>query len=154
MSSLLTRKVCSTTSSCKQTAATNCEGCSQAFCTKHFIDHRRLLGEEMDLIINEQNNFRQIFDQQQTEFELHPFVKTIDEWEKESTMKIQQKAKDLRLELLKLVTTRKDEFLNKLQQLSGELRESRENDNFIEMDLQQWKNNLEDLKAKLDSTSI
>ncbi|CAF2912672.1 unnamed protein product [Rotaria sp. Silwood2] len=151
MASLSTRKLCSTINGCKQTAAINCEGCLQAFCTKHFLDHRHLLGEEMNVIISEHNHLQHTLSQS-TEPDSHPFVKKINEWEKESVAKIQQKAEELRLDLFKLISMRNNEILSTLQQLSEELNENRENDNFIEMDLQQWKITLENLKAKLDSS--
>jgi hypothetical protein len=153
MAFISTRKVCSTTSNCKQTAATNCEGCLQPFCTKHFNEHRLGLGEEINVIISEQTELQHIFNQQPTEPDSHPFVKRIDEWEKESIAKIQQKAKDLRLELIRLTTIHNDELSKKLRYLSEQLHENRENDNFIEIDLQQWKTTLKDLKAMLDSSS-
>jgi hypothetical protein len=148
------RKACSTTKECKQTAATNCEGCSQAFCTKHLIEHRRTLGEEMNVIVSEQNQLQQTFNEQPTEPDSHPFMKRIDDWEKESIAKIQQKAKDLRLELIQLTTVRKNELSKKLRQMSEQLYESREHDNFIEIDLQQWKNTLKDLRSMLDLSSM
>ena len=124
MASFSTRKLCSTTNSCKQAAATNCEGCLEAFCTKHFIEHRHVLSEEMNVIIGEHNQLQQTFNQQVTEFDLHPFVQKIDEWEKESIVKIQERAKDLRLELNKLTTIYRNELLKKLRYLSEQLNES------------------------------
>jgi hypothetical protein len=148
------RKACSTTKECKQTAATNCEGCSQPFCTKHLIEHRRALGEDMNAIISEQNQLQQIFNEQPTEPDSHPFMKRIDEWEKESIAKIQQKANDLRLELIQLTAIRRGELSKKLRQMSTQLNESRENDNFIEIDLQQWRNTLKDLQSMLDLSTM
>ncbi|CAF0748681.1 unnamed protein product [Rotaria sordida] len=152
MEALPTRKLCSTINDCKQTAATNCEGCSQSFCTKHFLEHRHLLSEEMNVIISEHSHLQHTF-KQSIECDLHPFVKQIDEWEKESIVKIQQKAEKLRQELFQLISIRNNEILSILQQLSEDLNENRKNENFIEMDLQQWKITLENLKTKLDSSS-
>ncbi len=57
MASSSTRKPCANNGGCKQPAAVNCEGCSQAFCIKHLLDHRRFLGEEMNVIISEHDQF-------------------------------------------------------------------------------------------------
>ena len=151
MTSSSTRKMCSTSTGCKQTAATNCEGCSQAFCTKHYIGHRRSLGEEMNVIISEHNQLQQTYNQRPTEPNSHPLVKQIDEWEKQSIFKIQEKAKELRQNLFQLTSMHNDELSKKLRLLAEQLNENRESDNFIEADLRQWKNNLEDLKASLTS---
>jgi hypothetical protein len=153
MTSFLTRKVCSITSGCKQTATTNCEGCSQSYCTKHYTEHRRLLGDEMNVLISEHNHLQHAFNEQPTEIDSHPFVKKIDEWEKESIAKIQQKSKELRHDLLQLTTMHREELSKKLRGLSEQLNESRENDNFIETDIQQWKATLENLTASLHSSS-
>ncbi|CAF3102434.1 unnamed protein product [Rotaria socialis] len=151
MASLQTRKLCSTAGSCKQTAATNCEGCLQSFCTKHFIDHRNALSEEMNDIISEYNCLKSTFDQS-AEPDSHPFFKDIDQWKEDSITKIQQKAQELRIELFQLIAIRKAEILEKLQQACEEIKNSQEIDNFIELDLLQWKTTLQNLKAKCDPT--
>ncbi|CAF3378729.1 unnamed protein product [Rotaria sp. Silwood1] len=153
MASSSTRKYCANANSCKQTAAALCEGCSQALCTKHFIDHRRLLSEEMDVIISEYNQFQNIFNEQRTNFDLHPIIKKINEWEKESIDKIQQKAQELRQELLQQTTIHFEELSKKLQHLSEQLKEGREHDSFVETDLCDWKKVLGDLTVNLISPS-
>jgi hypothetical protein len=107
----------------------------------------------MTIIISEHDHLQNTFNQQPTEPDSHPFVKAIDEWEKVSIVKIQQKAKALRLELNHLTTLHKDELAKRLRHLSEQLNDSRENDNFIELDLQQWKTTLKDLKVMLDPSS-
>jgi hypothetical protein len=154
MASSSTRKLCTNSDGCKQPAATNCEGCSQALCTKHFIDHRRLLSEEMNVIITEHDQFQQSLNQQTAQPELHPLIKQIDEWEKASIVKIRQKAKELRLQLLQLTTAHLDELSRNIRQLSEKLREAREHDSFVETDLRDWKKFIEDLKQNLASPSI
>jgi hypothetical protein len=153
MASSSTRKLCTNSNGCKQPAATNCEGCSQALCTKHFIDHRRLLGEEMNVIITEHDQFQQSLNQQTSQPESHPLIKQIDEWEKASIVKIQQKAEELRLELLLFTTSHLDELSKNIRQLSEKLREAREHDSFVETDLRDWKKLIEDLKQNLASPS-
>ncbi|CAF2517150.1 unnamed protein product [Rotaria sp. Silwood2] len=149
MASSSTRKYCADTNGCKQTAAALCEGCSQALCTKHFIDHRRLLSEEIDVIISEYNQFQNTFNEQTTNIDLHPLVKQINAWEKESIDKIQQKAQELRQELLQQTTIDFEKLSKKLQHLSEQLKEGREHDSFVETDLCDWKKSLEDLKSNL-----
>jgi len=134
-------------------AAALCEGCSQALCTKHFIDHRRLLGEEMNVIISEHDEFQHTLNQHTTNPGSHPLIKQINEWEQESIARIQQKSKELREELLQLTTVHLDELSKKLRHLSEKLNEGREHDSFVETDLQDWKKSLDDLKANLNSPS-
>ncbi|CAF3533921.1 unnamed protein product [Rotaria sordida] len=153
MASSSARKYCANVNGCKQTAAALCEGCSQALCTKHFIDHRRLLDEEMDVIISEYNQFQNTFNKETTNFDSHPLIQQINEWEKESIVKIQQKAQELRQNLLEQTSINLKELSKKLQHLSEQLKEGREHDSFVETDLCDWKKSLDDLKANLTSPS-
>jgi hypothetical protein len=153
MATSSTRKQCANDDGCKQAAVTNCEGCSKAFCIKHFTDHRRLLDEEMNVIIEEHDLLQNSLNQQITKPDSHSLIKQIDQWEKESIEKVQQRAKELRQELLQSTNTYTNDLSKKFQQLSEKLKESRENDNFIETDLQDWKKTLTNLKANLTSPS-
>jgi hypothetical protein len=153
MASSSLRKHCANGNDCKQPAAALCEGCSKALCTKHFIDHRRLLGEEMDVIISEHNHFQHILNEQTINRDSHPLFKQIDEWEKESIIKIQQKAKELREQLFHLTTVHWNELSKRLRNLSEQLKEGREHDSFVETDLQQWEKTMANLKAKFISPS-
>ena len=149
MSAFSTRKQCTHDDGCKQVAVTNCEGCSKAFCIKHFTNHRSLLEEEMKMIIDEHDLLKNSLDQQINK----PLIKEVDQWEKESMEKVQQRANELRQELLQSTVNSANDLSKNLQQLSDKLAESRENDSFIETDLQSWKNTLSNLKANLTSTS-
>jgi hypothetical protein len=153
MASSIIRKYCTKGDDCKQPAAALCEGCSKALCTKHFIDHRRLLGEEMVEIISEHNHFQYILNQETANPDSHPLFKQIDEWENESIVKIQRNAAALRGQLLHLITDRSDNLSKKLRNLSEKLKEGQEHDSFVETDLQQWKKTINDLKARFASPS-
>jgi hypothetical protein len=135
MASVLTRKPCAADSGCKHAAIFNCEGCSRAFCTNHVSDHRRLLGEEMNEIIGEHDHLRNILIQQTSEPESHPFIKHIDDWEKSSIAKVQQKANETRQESLRLITAHANEISERLQKVSEQLNKGQEHDDFIETDL-------------------
>ena len=153
MASSSLRKHCANGNDCKQPAAALCEGCSKALCTKHFIDHRRLLGEEMDVIISEHNHFQHILNEQTANRDSHPLFKQINEWENETIIKIQQKAKELREQLLDLTTVHWNELSKRLRNLSEQLKEGREHDSFVETDLQQWEKTINNLKEKFISPS-
>jgi hypothetical protein len=153
MASFSTRKQCANGNGCKQMAAALCEGCSQALCTKHFIDHRRFLGEEMNVIISEHDQLQHAINQQTTNLDSHSLMKKINEWEKESIAKIQQKAKELRQEFHQFTTDHFSEITKQLRYLSEKLTEGREYDSFVETDLQDWKKSLDKLKENVVSPS-
>jgi len=151
MACLSIRKQCTIDNSCKQGSVTNCEGCSKAFCVKHFTEHRRLLDEEMNVIISEHDHLKSTLNQHAVKPDHHPLFKDINNWEKESMAKIQQRAKELRQELLLSTNAHEKELTKKLQQLSEKLKKSRESDDYIEADLQCWKKILDNLKTDLNS---
>jgi hypothetical protein len=151
MASASTRKQCANNDDCKQAGIAYCEGCSHTFCGKHFNDHRRLLGEELNVIFSDCNEVKDTLNQQLVKPDSHPLIKQIDEWEHNSIASIQQRAKELREQLLQLGTVHRSELSQKLRQLSEQSNEAHEHDSFSETDLHQWKKTLEDLKADLAS---
>ena len=78
----------------------------------------------------------------------------IDQWEKESIVRIQQRANDLRAEFFERMAIESETLSAKIRQISEQLIESREIDNFVEKDLLQWTSCQNDLKANLYSPSI
>ncbi|CAF2052126.1 unnamed protein product [Rotaria magnacalcarata] len=154
MESDATRKHCASNDACKQTATAICEGCSQAFCTKHFNAHRLFLGDEIDAVISEYDQVHHIFNEQKTNTDAHPLMKQISDWEKESIAKIQQKARELRQELIQKNTIHLDRLSKKLQDLSEQLKQGREHDSFVEADIGNWKKSLGGLKKQLVLKSI
>jgi hypothetical protein len=154
MASLLTRKLCAAGNSCKHAANFNCEGCSQAFCSKHVSDHRRFLGEELNEIIGEHDHLKNALIHQTTESELHPLIKKIDDWEKISIAKVRQRANETRQELIQLITVHTNEISERLQKVAEQLSQGQEHDDFIETDLRRWKETLAKLKLELASPSL
>ncbi|CAF2564377.1 unnamed protein product [Rotaria sp. Silwood2] len=153
MASAATRKQCANDDGCKQIGVAYCEGCTRSFCGKHYNDHRRLLSEELDVIFSDCNEIKDALNQQITTRDSHSLMKQIDDWEKQSIANIQQRAKELRQQLLQLAANHRNKVSQKLQQLSEQSVEAREHDSFSETDLHQWKKTLEDLKTNLTSPS-
>ena len=151
MAFVSTRKQCVYSTGCKQMAAALCEGCSQSLCTKHFLDHRRSLAEEMNVLITEHDQLQNTLNQQTKDPNSFTLMTQIDQWEKESIAQIQQRAIVLRQELVQLAADHVNELSNKLRQLSDKLKEAQEEDNFVETDLQDWKKSLDRLKENLTS---
>ena len=85
------RRLCSVGEPCLQPAASSCEGCSQSFCSAHWVEHRRSLDEQIDVLIHD---LEVSLDKQALEVDHHPLKDEIDQWEKESIAKIQDKAKE------------------------------------------------------------
>ncbi|CAF4908882.1 unnamed protein product [Rotaria sp. Silwood1] len=89
--------------------------------------------------------------QQMEDPQQHPLVKKINQWEQESIVKIRQAAEEARNRLIKTTTEYTNDLKQKLNNLSDELRQGQEDNDFIETDLQQWIQKLEELKKELHS---
>ena len=150
---MASRKQCVYNEGCKQMATANCEGCLQALCTKHFVEHRRVLEKEMNEVISEHDQLQYTLNLQAEQPNSHPLMKEINEWEKLSIVKIQQKANELRQELLKHATGHIMEMSKNLRSLSENLKKGQEEDSFVETDLQGWKKILDELKSNFTSPS-
>jgi hypothetical protein len=82
-----------------------CEGCSQTFCLKHTNQHQHFLNYQLDEIIREHENMFKTFNEnkQQSSF----LFDQIDQWEKDSVLKIQQTAQDARIQIQRLAELQK-----------------------------------------------
>lgn len=75
-----------------------CEGCSQAFCRQHVLEHRDALTDQLEEMMTDHNLLQQkILDE--TDDAHSPFLTHIDEWEKNSILKIQKIAEEKREQL-------------------------------------------------------
>jgi hypothetical protein len=142
---------CAMDGSCKQAAVFQCQGCRAVYCCNHVTDHRQKLGEEMNTIISEHDHIKNIFTQHTSNPNLHPLIKQIDDWEKESIEKIQLKAKELLEQLLQPAAMQINGLFKRLEPVSEQLNKGRELDGFIETDLNLWKETLARIKFDLIS---
>ena len=100
-------------------------------------------------IIIEKNELQRILDQIRVNPELHPLIEKLNEWEKKSIEKIQQRTEQLRRQLLELTGPHQRQLSQKLQNLSDEIRD----DVLTENGLQRWKTILDALKKDLQTPS-
>ncbi|CAF3574906.1 unnamed protein product [Rotaria sp. Silwood1] len=121
-----------------------CEGCLRMFCPKHSNDHRNDLSKQLEEIVIAHDLMQQIEDPQQ-----HSLLKKVNQWEQESIVKIRQVAEEARNKLLKTTTEHTNKIKQKLNNLSDELRQAHDDNDFIEIDLQKWTKKLEELKKEL-----
>jgi len=74
-----------------------CEGCLQTFCLKHTNEHRDFLNDELDEIILQHENIFNTFNEYKQESFL--LIDQINQWEKDSIIKIQKTAQDVRIQI-------------------------------------------------------
>jgi hypothetical protein len=126
-----------------------CGGCSRVFCPKHSIDHRNELNKQLEEVAVTHDLFQQTLNQQEEDPQQYPLIKKINQWEQKSIDIIRQTAEKARNELFKGASRDTTQVKQKLQILSNELKEGREENDFSEIDLPQWTKKLEELKEEL-----
>jgi chromosome segregation ATPase len=137
----------------KARGISKCEGCSKIFCYNHFGEHRQELNNQLDEVEVTCDLFRQTLTEQTTEPQKHTLVQQIDDWERDSIKRIRQTAKEAREMVLKHTTKHMSEIEVQLNKLTNQLRQSREENDFVETDLHQWKKQLTQLTKELATPS-
>lgn len=150
---IITSRQCRRSGDCTRPAIIHCVGCFQLFCHAHFVDHRRRLENTMKQLMKHDDHLQELVRERINESSRHPLFEEIDRWEHQSITNIQQKANDLRQQLVQLSSFHFNELSEKLQRLREELRISDEQNSFIESDIQNWTKLLEDYREDLISSS-
>jgi hypothetical protein len=130
----------------KEKATYICEGCSQSFCINHLADHHQLISKQLDEIEDTRNVFRQILTEEKTNSQKHPLMKEINQWERDSINRIRETAEEAREILLKHTNEHIDQIEMKLNKFTEELRAIRDENDFNEIILNQFKQNLKQLE--------
>jgi hypothetical protein len=133
----------------KERATSKCAGCLQDFCFNHLVEHRQLLAKQLDEIEVNRDVFRQTLTEQINEPQKHSLVKQIYEWERDSINKVRQTAREAKEVLVKHTAKHITQLEDKLNELTNQLRQSREENDIIETDLDRWKDELTQLTEQL-----
>ena len=137
----------------KEKCAVRCEGCQQIFCRNHLTDHCQELSEQLDDIEINHDLFVQILNEQTNNPKKHFLIKQIDQWEEDSIRKIQQTAKECRQILLEHTP----EYFNKIEinltKLTDQLRKTRQENDFNEIDIKHLQQKLTLLSEQLNNPS-
>jgi hypothetical protein len=126
-----------------------CDGCQQSFCRKHADEHRQELATQMDVIGQEYDVIQRDINRETDE---HPLLRRIDAWERETINKIHQVANQARTELNQLTSETKQELRTIMNILTNELQSSRESEDYTELDLKRWINQLNELRQDLEQS--
>ena len=126
-----------------------CDGCHRSFCFTHVDEHRQELAQEMD-------NIGQQHDILQRDLREENVSKTlsaqIDRWERKSIEKIQVAAAIARDDLKKLTNDSLDLLSQTMNKLTVELKSSRENNEYTEIDLDRWTKQLQELRKEYEKS--
>ena len=131
----------------KGRAQTMCSGCQQWFCVKHFNEHRQNLTDEMEHLSQQHNELHQDFDSPNNN--QNPLFIRINNWEQRSIERIRQVANEVRQNLEEHLNTNKRKLQRSVDEITIELRSSRDNEDYTEIELQKWLNQLKELRQRL-----
>jgi hypothetical protein len=137
----------------KDKSTLRCGGCLQEYCVNHSFDHRQELNKQLDDVEATRHLFRQTLIQQATEPEKHALILQINDWERDSIIRIRQTAEEARQTLLKHTTGHVKQIEVDLNKLTNQLRQSREDNDFYETDLRYWNEELKRLSKELAKPS-
>ena len=137
----------------KDTATLRCLGCLQDFCFKHVVEHQQQLNKQLDQIEQDRDLFQQALNQKTTNPLEHSLIQQVDRWEQDSIEKIKQTAQEIRQTLLVYVNEDIISAKEKVDQLTQQLKYSREEDSVTENLLSKWREDLEKLTQQMDKPS-
>jgi len=137
----------------KEKATLKCSGCSEDFCYSHITDHRQELNQQLDEIEVNRDLFRQTFTEQKTNPKNHSLIKQINKWEEDSIEKIQKTAEHCRQLVIQHLTEHTNQIEINLAKLTDELKQTRQDNDFDEIDLRRLKQKLTELAEELEKPS-
>jgi len=137
----------------KEKATSKCTGCLQDFCYNHFKDHHRELNKQLDEIEINRDVFRQKLHTKINQTNSKSLSKQIDQWEEDSIKIIQQTANECRKNLLQHATKDIYQIKSDLDKLTDQLEEMRRENDFNEIDIDQFRETLSLLTEELSQPS-
>lgn len=136
------KKVCNTCG--KSGGIFTCDGCEKSFCGHHTAAHRQELANQLDIVGQEHDLLRRDLTEN-TGKDL--ILDRINTWEAESINKIKLAADKARADLGQCY----EQFETLCNEVSNEIRSSRESDSYSEIDLNQWMNKLQLIRNELEN---
>ncbi|CAF3997340.1 unnamed protein product, partial [Adineta steineri] len=128
----------------------SCEGCSKRFCFVDLAEHKQILNEELNHIINDFDEFKQRINEQRQNDSL---IKQINQWETNSIEIIQQKAQEWRKFVIESSQTCIDEIEMKFNDLSEQIKQIHQENEFNEINLNCLTTELREITEELNNSS-
>lgn len=137
----------------KKKSAVRCEGCQELFCFDHLTDHQQELSIQFDEIEMNRDLLRQTLTEQINNPNTSLLIKQINQWEEESIQRIKQTADECRQKLLQHTTTHFHQMEVNLVKLTDQIRHTRQENDFNEIDLRLLKERLTQLSEEISKPS-
>ncbi|CAF3747071.1 unnamed protein product [Adineta steineri] len=130
-----------------------CPGCSEGFCFQHLTEHRQILHNQLEEIINNHNQFQQAIIQKKQNPLNSSLIEQINQWETDSIHQIQQIANECRETLKILIQKSISDIEDKFLELSQKLKETREENEVNDIDLNNFQLQLTQITEELNEPS-
>ncbi|CAF3169769.1 unnamed protein product [Rotaria sp. Silwood2] len=127
-----------------------CGGCQQWFCVKHFNGHRQELATGMDMLGEEHDLLQRDLIQ---DIAAHGFLSCVNDWEQKSVTKIQAAAEQARIDIQIYLDQNKQQLKTSLDQMTNELKLGRQSDDYTEIDLKKWMEQMKLIREMLEKPS-
>lgn len=134
----------------KDKASFRCGGCMQDFCYNHVTYHRQQLNNELDEIEATRDLFRQTLTERSSDRQKHALIEVVNRWEEEAIKQVTKTAEEARQLVLRHTEKYFENIEEKLGKLTNELRQNRQENDFVETDLNNWTHQLKRLTEELD----
>jgi hypothetical protein len=150
MASTVVTKYCTRCKQSGRPAAVACNGCQHLFCITCIVEHRQELVTQIDDINREHGCLQQTLSQK---YDVHVLLSRIDVWEQESIAKIKVAATDARLDLQQWINRGKNQVNPLLDPMTKELESSQKLNDYPEINLKKWVEQLKELREMMDNLS-
>ncbi|CAF0975112.1 unnamed protein product [Adineta steineri] len=130
-----------------------CKGCSKEFCLIHLTGHQQILHEELNHIINDYDQFKERINEQKQNPQNDLLIEQINQWERISIEKIQQKAKESKEIVIKHSQTLINDTEIKFNYLTEQIKQTNREDEFNEIDLNYLRNQLMEIIQEFNNPS-
>jgi uncharacterized coiled-coil DUF342 family protein len=131
-----------------------CVGCQAYFCKKCHQQHRDDLGNQLEGFIGNHNELKYQITKATEEKNLDsPLLAEIEDWKRKTVEKVEKVAEQAKKQVIKLLNSKKTEIKSEFEKFSQKLIQLKENEDFIESDLEHLKQTIDQLNQKLKELS-
>ncbi|CAF0737610.1 unnamed protein product [Adineta steineri] len=134
----------------KEKTTYKCNGCSQDLCFNHLIEHRQIIGQQLDEIENDRDQFHERLCEQKQAPRNLALIQKVNKWEEDSVKKIKQNAEECRQMIIQHSGSHFTEIEKNLSRLTERLKQIRKENEFNEVHLNIFKTQLTKLTEELD----
>jgi hypothetical protein len=139
-------------------SSSRCDGCHRLFCDYHLSEHRQNLTEQIDNLITEYSNLKEILalpPSYESLTESTELINKINQWEIDTIQQIKEIAEQTREKVRRRSNTITSErFEPEFQQLTTQLQQNQRTNHFTELDIERLTTQLNNLKIQVEDSLL